>query len=468
MIEKLEYTGYWWLPENPKKRFCGTLKFIPNESAFLDIMGHSADNTGNFEFMGSENPNEYDNLTRPEIIHGISSDGKAITLYRCHENHRTFPSLRFPKQTFDIDVILIGHHFKNLDDIKFKEISVYYSYLEEWVDISGLKPLNDNDNEEFKFTFEYKTPADVYLTENENYKIFIGFESNINPFFRKAVKEFSINQRAYILIKTLTEGISYSESLDLIGLIQDFLTFGTMKIVSPLSISGKIESNTNSDNQSIEIIYSFLKTANFVEEVSSHDMLFSFYNIRNGMGFLLKNWLDKADKLRYIYGLYFSTLYSPTYAQIRFLNYIMAIEGYHRAMGYVDLPKKDHKKRINDVLEAVEKNCNEHKNWLTGRLHNTNEPGLERRLKTILGNYHDIFGGEEEFEEFVKFTYETRNTLVHPEGTENVTIDIKKLHNNTELLKLAVSICLLNVLGFEVEDIKKLMPKMQSKMYMAP
>lgn len=89
-------------------------------------------------------------------------------------------------------------------------------------------------------------------------------------------------------------------------------------------------------------------------------------------------------------------------------------------------------------------------------------------MNTILADYHDIFGGEEKFEEFVNFVYDTRNTLVHPQGTEHSTVNTNELHNYTEILKLAVAICLLNILDFKVEDIKKLIPKMRRNMFKIP
>jgi len=39
MIEKFEYKGIWWLPDKPKERISGTLKFTPDEGAILDLIG---------------------------------------------------------------------------------------------------------------------------------------------------------------------------------------------------------------------------------------------------------------------------------------------------------------------------------------------------------------------------------------------------------------------------------------------
>ncbi len=39
MIEEFEYKGIWWLPDKPKNRISGILRFTPNEGAILDLIG---------------------------------------------------------------------------------------------------------------------------------------------------------------------------------------------------------------------------------------------------------------------------------------------------------------------------------------------------------------------------------------------------------------------------------------------
>lgn len=450
------------VPENPTKKLYGTLKFIRNERAVLDLIGDFKDYNnpllGIVDFFK-------ESQRREEIIHGLSVDGKSITLYRCDKISGNISLKGIPCQIFKIDIILVGHHFKTPEDIKFKQISIHYSHLNEWVNISGFKVLFHDD----KFmdpTIKYKKPENIYLIQNEDYEIFINFDSiHLYPFFGK---DLSIKQRSYISINALNENMNFRKSNEFIEQIQDFLTFGIMETVDPLIISGIIESDFNSNNEPISIFLSYLKINDSIEISSTRDMLFSFEDVRENISFYLTNWLENAKKINYIYGLYFSTLRSPTYIQNSFLNYIMAIEGYHRAMeNNLDLPEEEHKQRINEILNAVGKASQENRNWLSGRLKHSNEPGLKKRLNIILENYHEIFDGEEKFKEFVNFVYDTRNILVHPEGNENLTINMITLYNNTELLKLVVSICLLNVLGFETDDIGKLILKMKTKLYKA-
>lgn len=464
MIENLEYIGYWWLPENPKNQLYGTLKFIRNEKAILDVMGNFDGHVndplfGMFQFFSGH-------LLQLEIINGFTVDGKLITLYRCHRitGNVTLPGI--PRQTFKIEVIIEGHHFKTFKDIEFKQISVQYSYLNEWINVSGFKRLIKDDKWE-DLAYQYDKPENISITKNENYEIYVNFDyTHSHPNFGK---ELSIKQQSYISIKALNENLPFGESYEIIELIQDFLTFGVMETVYPLKINGIIGLGKNSEEQQVNVILCFLKIPDSVNISSTADMLFSFDDIKENINFSLTNWLDSANDIKYIYGLYFGSLYGSTYLENRFLNYIMAIEGYHRAVGKnEELPEAEHKLRIKEILDAVNNNCKEHRGWLAGRLGHSNEPGLKKRLNFLLKDYQDVFGGEKNFKEFVNSAYDMRNKLVHPKGTEHSTINMEQLYINTEILKIAVAICLLNVLGFKIDDIKHIIPKMQKHGFRIP
>lgn len=80
MNEKFEYQGYWWLPGAGEDKVPGILKFDPDNGATLNLLGSLKG------FEGLIDPLD------PEIILGLSSDGKLITLKDCG---RTLGSLAF-------------------------------------------------------------------------------------------------------------------------------------------------------------------------------------------------------------------------------------------------------------------------------------------------------------------------------------------------------------------------------------
>lgn len=80
MNEKFEYQGYWWLPSADEEKVPGILKFDPEDGASLDLLGSLKG------LKGVIDPLE------PEIILGLSADGKLITLQDCGKPQATWYS----------------------------------------------------------------------------------------------------------------------------------------------------------------------------------------------------------------------------------------------------------------------------------------------------------------------------------------------------------------------------------------
>jgi len=184
-MDKFEYKGIWWLPDKPEKQISGTLRFTPNEGAILDLIGSFKD------------IKEINKMLEPEIILGISSNGKNITLHKCFEtkSNVSFPGLL--TSSFYANEVFIGTHFQRSEDIKFRELSIRYSYLDEWVNISGFD-IQYPDKK--AVVIKYKLPEPIQANIGEDYKIFIDIQATY-PTHSIVQKEASIKQKTYIRIE---------------------------------------------------------------------------------------------------------------------------------------------------------------------------------------------------------------------------------------------------------------------------
>lgn len=158
-----EYNGIWWLPLEDSKQHHGILRYTPNEGFELEIFGSFIQLQ---ELLhGSQNL---------EIIQGTSSDGKYITLYKCFKSNASFGSPSIGSQgirstKYKPSRIFIGAHFNK--EPAFKTIIVNYSYLDEWVNISGFEiPMPSEDKE---LLIKYKMPRDITMALDENYDLAI-------------------------------------------------------------------------------------------------------------------------------------------------------------------------------------------------------------------------------------------------------------------------------------------------------
>ena len=155
MMDKFEYEGIWWLPDKPEKQVSGTLRFTPNEGAILDLIGSFKDTK------------EINKMLELEIILGISSNGKNITLHKCFETKSNVSVPRLLTSSFYANEVFVGAHFQKSEDIKFRELSICYSYLDEWVNISGFNIQYPDKSE---VVIKYKQPEPIQASIGEDCK----------------------------------------------------------------------------------------------------------------------------------------------------------------------------------------------------------------------------------------------------------------------------------------------------------
>ncbi len=414
------------------------------------------DLTGSFKDIRDINK-----ILESEIILGISSNGKNITLYNCFETKSSFSVPGFQTSSFYADMVFIGAHFQKSENIKFKSISVHYLHLDEWANISGFDIQRLPDRE---VVIKYKLPEPIKASINDDYTIHIIIKAK-GPTLSVVQKEVSITQKTYIQIKALEEK-SFEEYMKVMYHIQNFLSLGVMEPVYPLIIEGTAEvcKNMIGDTPYYPPIEIFYRLTNISTTVSKTllplDMLFSFRDISDRFEGFLKNWFGKAELLEPVYDLYFGTLYNPRmYLQHQFLSLVQAIESYHRRiMKNYESPEEEHDKRIEEILNTIpEKN----KEWLKSRLAYSNEPTLRERLRGIFDEYSEIVNNFiEDKKTFIQKVVVTRNYLTHYDSSlKDQAAEREELYHITQKLKILLEVCLLAQLGFSFDDIKSLISR---------
>jgi hypothetical protein len=395
---------------------------------------------------------------------GKSNDGKDITLYNCYEKEWSFNSSGFSKSSVCVSMIFVGAHFHEKDDIKFKELLIHYSHLDEWVNISGFNiKLYTQDKD---VIIEYKRPEPIQANIRD-YKISIYFQC-IPPTISRVQKEANIKQKTYIKIES-SEEKEYDEYENIMYHIQNFLSLGVGEPVYPLEIKGKTEINKKEINGKIlypevRIFYGppYIHKIRY-KKIPSHDMLFTFKDISDRFETFLKTWIEKEDLLKPFYDLYFGTLYNPRmYLEHEFLSLIQAIESYHRRVyGGKYVTDEDYEKIYDSLIsfiDSMEIN-NKLKKRLEDSLKHGNEFSLRKRLKDIIKKHEDVIKlfmkNNKARDSFIHKVVVTRNYLTHYDEDlkESSAKDIE-LYILIQKLKLLLEICMLSELGFSQEEIK--------------
>jgi len=457
-MEEFEYSGIWWLPENPENQVSGTLKYNPRDGATLILVG---------SFKEEKNFNIF---IQPKMILGVTSNGKYITLYKCFETkfNMSFPGLL--NSAFKVSVIIIGCHFGKEEDIVFSSLSLSYSNLNEWTGISGfrLKPKFNQENRLIKFEVLYEFPEKIEA-KFDKYNISIDFNFNTK---RENGYELNLKQTTVFKIEP-NNPFHLNEYLDEhLYNIQNFLSLAIGTAAYPLIIIGKSKASITKLNDGtivyndILIFYKLGTLVDLSKKVYEFDMLFSFKDISDNFEIILKNWIEKSEILRPVYDLYFGTLYNPSmYLQHQFLSLVQALESYHRRKYEGKYISDNNYSELHEILvKSIPKNVeSDFRKSLYQKIKYLNEFSLRKRIKEIFLKYGDLVESIiQDQENFIEDIVNTRNFLTHyDKDLEPKSKKGKELYWLTQKMKFLLEICLLSELGIHDESIKTLVSRNQ-------
>lgn len=442
-MEKINYSGLWYV-EGIEEQIPGGIQLNDDGSSELNL-------------FGAEQLISLLHEDKIEIINGFA-DQKYFTLLNCWK--RGFTAGRGISIKFKPEVTFIGAHFPKKEDIKFSNIYIEYSYLSDWVDISGFQIEHSNGLEEWKIN--YKLPAKIDIANLNDLNISISPSFNTSD-FPLVLKEFSITQKYSIAIEA-TEEKPFDNFLNLIFEIRDFLSFAISEPVAPIKITAyseinKEEINGRILNPPIEILFK-TKLKNKVRDIIPMEMLFTYNEIKERSNDIFKNWFSKKDKLKPVYDLYSSALQNPNiYLENLFLSYAQALETYHRRVyNNYEIDLEEHKKRINSIIESAPAN---YISWLKEKLFFSNELSLKQRLEHLFLKYKEAIVPFVTEEDIIKIK-NTRNYLTHyDQRLEKKSASVDELIDLSLKLRLMIEACLLDELGFNLDEIKKCLSRIR-------
>jgi len=465
--QSTEYNGIWRLPTAPADEpgIHGILRYTPHEGFELEVIGSFFDL-----------PESLLSPHTPIIIQGTSSEGESITLYKCYGSNTSFGSTffgsHFQTSKYKPLYVFIGAHFGK--EPTFNKLFINYSYLDEWVNISGFDFLSPGDGEEF--SIKYKLPEDVTITLDENYDLTITHSVH-GPNLNMVQKKSCIEQITYIMVSSKDE-TPIAKYHDLIIKIRNFLSFGVGRPVYPLAISGRSEEYVTVYNgkkiyKELEIYSNNKELPDEVEPINPPDMFFIFKDISKSFEIFVRNWFNRSKVLSPVFDLYFSNVYTPEmYVETRFLNAVQAIESYHRRKETTkefDITPEEHSERMKKIMSSAPI---EHMSWLSTKLKYSNEVYLKKRLEEILSFHADIaeiyIGNKNQQTKFINKVVANRHYLTHfDKDKEAESADGKTLSILIEQLNLIIKSCLLEEIGMSQSEIKTILERYKAKTFLS-
>jgi len=402
-----------------------------------------------------------------------------ITLYDCRKredsiswrikNDEPGKSWSYTTGKYSANLIFIGAHFTDPDEMQFHKARVQYAYLPDWVRRDGFKEkARTSRSDAFELTYQYP-PAVEAVTSKGIVSIQYGF----HPLY-DLLKGGTFRQSTWMQVE-LPDALTIEEwQRQYIYPLQNFMILATRipNWITELFLYSNKKTDTITNAESvrkktipipIQVIFrQYLHESRADTLLTPDKMVFTLLDIETNFSDIIEIWLkiSDVDVLGDVCNLFFSVFYSQhLYQELEFLNTVFAAELYHRRrMKNEVLPKNEHKSRVTAILCAIPE---EHKEWLQDILNFSNEPTFEQRINDVVDLTKEVvlpLVSNRDY--FVKKVKHTRNYHVHnvPNLKKKAARD-KELYWITDTLSYLVQTCLFRELGLSSQRCFELLSK---------
>lgn len=424
MTKNEEYKGFWFLPNNMENRIPGILYFEANSEIRLELIG-------GFE----SDIQEIFNAKTTDVILGITGKNEKISLLICHGyNSVNFPS-EFQTTNYTCQYFIKGKHLSSFNELAFNRIQVDLTSLYEWhpsgIIRNTIEFSKDGKPIETVVSINKDDSWEEIVPIDSEYNLRIFGVGNFNRSYGNSKFDFSQNTILEIALNNSKK--SFAEFLNKIEIFKQFLSLTTL---SPINYT-KITLFDNSDFQELKDGDRILTTTllNFTErketslKIDPFRFLFKHADIKPVFPDIITKWYNFKEDLAPIRNhLIASIKPKKIFTSLDFLILVQSIEGYHRRFI---------KKKI-----KVPKG----------------ESELNLRLSEIIKIFGDVDKIKKKPVNLVHVV-NSRNYYSHFfEKNENV-LQGKELYFLSKQLRIILICCVLNLLGFEIALINKLLNK---------
>jgi hypothetical protein len=446
MQEKLHFRGVWFLPEEKEIQVTGILDYSPSSGIDLQLFGIL---------------NESESVVDGDIaiICGITSDGKKITLYKCHPYQRGFNSNGLEDSSYEALYMFIGLLMPK-EELKFKSINIEFQDFDHWLDIYGFS-RNEFVRQEKRTFVEYQQPKDLSFSISD--KTQCDFKFSTYAPSRNKLSSLTIRQVCEVSLfgKGAESDFEY-----LFGLFQTFQIFLTLSyfekpLIKKLTLTKDITSSKLETHETnIESYFSSDVTSEAYKE-KNHDkrFLFTYKDVKENLQSILSKWYEAEDSLSpTIYGLSEAFSKNTTAIEFSFLNIAHAIETLHRRRrSNAVLPAEKYKERVKEIINSVDP---EYKEWVESKLEFGNEPSLHERIEELISELPDNIKKallKPNQDQFIKDFKRSRNYYTHYSSTlEKKALKGSDLFYLKERCKILLVCFVLKEIGFSDKELEKI------------
>lgn len=461
-MESFKFNGLWWLPDNPTERIAGILEFDSSNGARLELIG------------AFEDVKDFGQVFEWDIILGITTTGKKITLFKCLTTSTKMSIPGIITSSYSASFVFVGVHFSSEQDILFDYLDVNYQYGEEWAWLPGFDVKFESDSEISlkQYAVEYNFPQTirVHLYDGTEISIQSRLTTSVNMVKNVDLKQkiiFNIKPPIPLGLDACVNGLCYK--------LQCFLSLAIGEPIYPIIIQARYHSALKEQkdkpyNNEVSIYFKMGREIKDSNNIHPRAMIFSLNDIRENLENYLNNWFKRAEDIRPLYDLFFAVMFNHGgFLESEFLTLTQAIESYHRrTMDGSYLSDSEFKQLYSHFVRCIPEDLEkDFKETLKDKFRYMNEFSLRRRLKELLNRYKDFIELIiAEPQKFINDIVNTRNYLTHyDKKLEEKALKDEKLFQLVEQIKVLIQILLFSELGFSSDFIKDILSSRQQYQY---
>lgn len=318
---KNRVSGIWWLSDKPDNKIAGDLLV---EDRKLEL-------TGTFEGLKSgvyDGSPKLVKTVQQTTIQGVARNGGNKYTLEYFADPVSFTMHSYKADTYRLGDIFIGEHIDKIENLAFDRYYVEFPYLYEWLDdgvITIRTTFKDNPLRRESTIIVVNDVKTTKIYEDQN--IILTLVSSVGRMpILPVEKNINIEQKCVLGIEVKKGRLSLTEALSVIQHFQRFLIIATGRSLEPVDI--KVKTDSARDYTTL-LPYRFQKK--YYKDINTHDMNFTFEDIKTECKGLFTKWFADKDKYADIFDL-FSALRSdvPKMLENQFKDITGAIEGYVR------------------------------------------------------------------------------------------------------------------------------------------
>ncbi len=286
--------GNWWIIDNPNDIQSGVLRFV-DDQIYLKLHGFFQDEITKRSIKNTK------------FVHGLSSEGKKITLFECNFSSGYSSGNYYSETEFKVNHVFFGHHFFTEASILFNSLFLRFDFLENWMELNPFKTKWDDPDDRERFVIEYKNP-ELMKYDLEKYTIYFTFNLGYTSWLYK-FEHIGVNARIEVDLKGW---FNLETILDFVKHLKNFFSLAMGQNISVIEFNANTQYNENEIPEEY-IKKGYLKNTTLITSKFStrttgqyqYAINIEYDWVKSDLGTTLDNWFRFVETHAPLYELFF-------------------------------------------------------------------------------------------------------------------------------------------------------------------